>query len=189
MRKYFAFLFILSLIISCGTTMQNMQKEYSDSAFSPNFDQAKTYRLAVLPVSASGVKITETEINSLNDYISLELLKTGHFSLIERKVVDDLLKEQEFGVSGVVDASTAAKIGKILGADAVMLTEISELKRDTFFTDQDAYDSKIFIRIIDASTGEILFYGKGRGDSMQGKVSALEMAIINATKSLQGGIK
>ena len=89
----------------------------------------------------------------------------------------------------MVDVSSAANIGKILGADAVMLNEISELKRDTFFQDQDAYDSKIFVRIIDASTGEILFYGKGRGDSMQGKVSALEMAIINATKSLQGGIK
>ena len=189
MRKYLAFLFTIILILSCGTTMQNMQQEYSDSAFSPNFDRAKSYRLAVFPASSNGVKIAASDINSLNDFISLELLKTGHFSLIERKAIDDLLKEQEFGASGVVDASSAAKIGKILGADAVMLTEISELKRDTFFQDENAYDSKVFVRIIDASTAEILFYGKGRGDSMQGKVSALEMAISNATRALQGGMK
>jgi curli biogenesis system outer membrane secretion channel CsgG len=187
MRNYIKILFVFFL--ACGTTMESMQKEYSDSAFSPNFDQYRSYRLAVLPVSSSGIKIAESEINSLYDFISLELLKTGHFSLIERKAIEDLLKEQEFGVSGVVDASTAAKIGKILGADAVMLTEISELKRDEFFQDENAYDSKIFVRIINVSTAEILFYGKGRGESMQGKISALEMAISNATKALQGGMK
>lgn len=187
MRKY---LIAFSLfILACSTTMQSIQREYRDAAFSPQFDRTKTYRLAILPINNQEITIDETAINSLYDFTALELLKTSHFVLVERKAIEALLKEQEFSVTGIVDASTAAKLGKILGADAVMLTEISELKRDEFFQDENAYDAKVFIRIIDVSTAEILFYGKGRGESMQGKINALEMATHNAIKALQGGMK
>ncbi len=182
-------LLIIFLMLGCGTALRSIQQEYSDSAFSPNFDQTKIYRLVLLPVNATGIRLNPSEANALYDFIALELLKTNRFSLVERNRIEDILKEQEFGVSGIVDASTAAKIGKVLGADAVMLTEVTELKKDEFFQNENAYDAKVFVRIIDATTAEILFYGKGRGESMQGRVNATEMAVTNAIKTLQGGIR
>ncbi|MEO0114105.1 MAG: CsgG/HfaB family protein [candidate division WOR-3 bacterium] len=182
-------LLIIFLMLGCGTALRSIQQEYSDSAFSPNFDQTKIYRLVLLPVNATGIRLNPSEANALYDFIALELLKTNRFSLVERNRIEDILKEQEFGVSGIVDASTAAKIGKVLGADAVMLTEVTELKKDEFFQNENAYDAKVFVRIIDATTAEILFYGKGRGESMQGRVNATEMAFTNAIKTLQGGIR
>ncbi|HEY9786966.1 MAG TPA: CsgG/HfaB family protein [Candidatus Obscuribacterales bacterium] len=48
------------------------------------------------------------------------LVNDGTYSVIDRQHLDSILKEQNFSVSDRVDASTACKIGKLLGVDAVV---------------------------------------------------------------------
>ncbi|RKX69192.1 hypothetical protein DRP53_08945 [candidate division WOR-3 bacterium] len=189
MRKWV--ISVLMVIVGCFSMSQNLKRYSADSAFSPNFDLSRDYRVAVLPAVTALSQVEASDLNSLYDFASLELLKTGRFSLIERNAIDAILKEQEFGVSGVVDPSTAARIGKILGADAVMLTQISRVERDEFFKDEDAYEAIVFVRLIDSSTGEILYYGRGCGSGFGGKLEALVDAVGNALKPLKkkGGIQ
>lgn len=54
-----------------------------------------------------------------------ELVEAGRLSVIERSQIDKLLKEQNFTHSGMVDASMAAKIGKILSVEGVIIGTIS----------------------------------------------------------------
>lgn len=44
------------------------------------------------------------------------MLKTGRFRLVERKVLNKALQEQDLGASGRIAKPSAAKIGKVLGA-------------------------------------------------------------------------
>lgn len=52
--------------------------------------------------------------------ITHELVNSGGLMVIERSRIDEILKEQDFSHSMVVDAGTAARIGKILSVDAVI---------------------------------------------------------------------
>lgn len=47
-------------------------------------------------------------------------VKTSIFSFVERTEMERILKEQQLGMSGVIDDSQAATVGKILGIDAIV---------------------------------------------------------------------
>jgi hypothetical protein len=49
-----------------------------------------------------------------------------YFTVVSRDELDRVLKEQKVGVSGVVDDRTAAKIGKVLGVDALVLGQVNQ---------------------------------------------------------------
>src|SRR5437660_466639 len=54
----------------------------------------------------------------------------GRFTVVERKKIENVMKEQDFGASGRVQRSTAAKIGKIRGADLILMGDIVIFGRD-----------------------------------------------------------
>ncbi len=60
------------------------------------------------------------------DNLATELVKTGRFRVIERQQLDKILAEQNLGDTARVDASTAARIGKILGVQLVVIGGVSE---------------------------------------------------------------
>ncbi|MBN1524744.1 MAG: hypothetical protein JW904_09685 [Spirochaetales bacterium] len=53
-----------------------------------------------------------------------EIVNEGSFLVIERTRIDEVIKEQSFSLSDIVDASTAARIGKVLSVDAVIIGTI-----------------------------------------------------------------
>jgi TolB-like protein len=75
-----------------------------------------------------------------------ELVTFGKLLVIERSRLDEVLKEQNFSLSGVVDAGTAARIGKLLSVDAVITGTIRVTADRTEF----------IVRIIQSETGIIL---------------------------------
>jgi len=52
------------------------------------------------------------------------------YSVIERKALDSILKEQNFSNSDRADSNTAAKIARILGVDAIITGSITQFGRD-----------------------------------------------------------
>ncbi len=60
------------------------------------------------------------------DNLASELVKTGKFRVIERQQLDKVLREQHLGASGAVDPSTAARIGKVLGVQLVVVGSVVE---------------------------------------------------------------
>ncbi|MGH7452335.1 MAG: CsgG/HfaB family protein, partial [bacterium] len=50
----------------------------------------------------------------------------NRFKVIERAQLERILEEQKLGMSGVIDASTAAQIGKGIGVDGVVFGSITQ---------------------------------------------------------------
>jgi len=74
------------------------------------------------------------------------LVANGSLMVIERSKIDQVLKEQELSMTGAVDADKAAKIGKILSVDAVIIGTIHVTEKDVEF----------IVRVIQSERGIIL---------------------------------
>jgi len=121
----------------------------------------------------------------ISDMLINELVNAGTYRLIERNQIDKILNEQNFSNSNRADSSTAAKIGHILGVDAVITGDITQFGRDDqnkniggmlgkwgsgyglggVGTSKSKAVVAITARLIDTSTGEILASASGKGES------------------------
>src|ERR1700756_2548684 len=66
----------------------------------------------------------------ISDLLVQKLVQDGKYSVIERNALDKILAEQNFSNSDRADATTAAKIGKVLGIDAIIIGSITQFGRD-----------------------------------------------------------
>ena len=94
------------------------------------------------------------------------LLSTNRFRVFERAKLDTILQEQNFlHFCGLVDQTTAVKLGKMIGVDSILtgsLTNVTFTKGEWLkvgpFRFRKSYVKVVMtIRIIDVTTGEILF--------------------------------
>jgi len=63
---------------------------------------------------------------SVPEYLTSELSKSDKIVLVERRQLESVLKEQALQMSGLVDSSTAQKIGTLLGAQFVVSGTINK---------------------------------------------------------------
>lgn len=130
----------------------------------------------------------------ISDLLVQQLVNDGKYSMIERNAIDKILNEQNFANSDRVDPATAAKIGKILGVDAVVMGTITQFGRDD---ENKTYgggavggvtrkfgigglqkrEAKAVVaitgRMVDTTTGEILAAVTGSGESERKGTSLL----------------
>ena len=64
----------------------------------------------------------------LSDMLSNELLGTEAFRLVERRKLNSILDEQDLGASGRVSKSTAAKMGKLSGAEYLITGSVASFE-------------------------------------------------------------
>src|SRR6267143_1623943 len=64
------------------------------------------------------------------DLLVEKMVTSGVYSIIERKALDKILAEQNFSNSDRADPSSAAKLGRILGVDAIIIGSITQFGRD-----------------------------------------------------------
>jgi curli biogenesis system outer membrane secretion channel CsgG len=121
-----------------------------------------------------------------SDELTTQLVKSGQFSVVERQQVKALLDEQALGMSGAIDAATAARIGKLLGVQAVVLGSITQFsvqqrsggigRLSASFTEAE---SKVDARLVDTSTGEVLVVAEGDGKTRFGGARYKDMNLQN----------
>lgn len=126
----------------------------------------------------------------ISDLLVMKLVNDGKYSVIERAALDKVLAEQNFSNSNRADASSAAKIGKVLGVDAIIIGSITQFGRDDKKTTVggggyglgrfglggvQSRNSKAVVavtaRLIDTNTAEILAAVEGTGESSRGGTS------------------
>src|ERR1700733_930635 len=66
----------------------------------------------------------------ISDLLVRHLVQDGTYSVIERKAMDKILAEQNFSNSDRADANSAAKLGKLLGVDAIIVGSITQFGSD-----------------------------------------------------------
>jgi TolB-like protein len=81
--------------------------------------------IAVLPFESKGIGGALGNIDLLDKLIA-GFVNTNRFKVIERAQLEKILEEQKLGLSGILDASTAAQIGKGMGVDAVMCGSVTQ---------------------------------------------------------------
>jgi curli biogenesis system outer membrane secretion channel CsgG len=64
------------------------------------------------------------------DLIVEQLVNGGTYSVIERKAIEKVMAEQNFSNSDRADSMSAAKIGRLLGVDAIIMGSITQFGRD-----------------------------------------------------------
>ncbi len=109
--------------------------------------------------------------SGMAEMLTTALYETGNFVVVERKAIQDIIKEQDLGEEGRVRKETAAKIGDILGAQVLVRGAVTEFeekvsrggvggvllkkKAGAGLTTTSAYVA-CDIRMYDATTGVIL---------------------------------
>jgi TolB-like protein len=103
---------------------------------------SRPVQIAVARFKGIGISDSAAVEDILED-LSTALVKTGVFQLVERSRLDEVLRELRIQNSGLVDSSTAKKLGKLVGARMVLVGSISDRK--------DCY--VINARLIDTESG------------------------------------
>lgn len=118
------------------------------------------------------------------DMLVTNLVRNGTYSVIERKQLDQVLREQNFQQSGRADPSSAVQLAKILGVDAIIIGSITQFGRDDkklgvggagvhvggigiggFGKKSAKAVVQIDARIVSTTTAEILGVATGHGES------------------------
>lgn len=126
------------------------------------------------------------------DLLVNDLVKDGTYSVIERKALDKILAEQNFSNSDRANPASAAKIGKMLGVDAIIVGSITQFGDETqnrniggaggnwhgfgaggFGHKKTKAIVGISARLVDIDTGEILGVADGKGESSRSSTSLL----------------
>jgi curli biogenesis system outer membrane secretion channel CsgG len=157
-------------------------------------------RVAVMNFDYGTVRTTVQQIfgsdqdvgKGISDMLVEKLVNGGQYSVIERNALDKILKEQNFSNSDRADATTAAKIGAVLGVDAIIIGSITQFGRDDQHTNVGGGGyglgkfglggvgtSKakavvaVSARIINTSTAEIMVAVTGKGESTRSSTSLI----------------
>ena len=126
------------------------------------------------------------------DLLVKYLVKDGTYSVIERKALDKILAEQNFSNSDRANPASAAKMGKLLGVDAIIIGSITQFggeNKDTkvggggggfggfgiggFSKKKSKAIVAADARIVDIDTGEILAVADGKGESQRESTALL----------------
>jgi TolB-like protein len=93
---------------------------------------------------------------AVGEIMRTEIIATGKYRVIERAELAQVLEEHAFQRSGLVDASTIAELGRLVGADYVAVGSVSRL----------AGTYTVAVRYIDVETGEAAL---GRTETADGE--------------------
>jgi curli biogenesis system outer membrane secretion channel CsgG len=128
----------------------------------------------------------------ISDLLVRHLVEDGTYSVIERKSMDKILGEQNFSNSDRANPNSAAKIGKILGVDAIVVGSITQFGNDNqntkvggggggwgglgvggFSHKKSKAVVQVDARLVDIDTAEILGVASGKGESTRESTSLL----------------
>jgi len=91
-------------------------------------------RVAVMPFSYGAVSAevgTADVGKGITTLVITKLVNDGTYSVVDREMLDSILKEQNLSVSDRADPSTACKIGKILSVDAIVVGTVTQFGFET----------------------------------------------------------
>jgi curli biogenesis system outer membrane secretion channel CsgG len=148
---------------------------------------------ATVMSSSSAIFGNDVDVGKgITDLLVTGLVKDGTFSIIERKALDKIMTEQNFSNSQRADPTSAARLGKLLGVDAIIVGSITQFGNETKKTNiggggggwnrfgvggvghsNSKANVGITARIVNVDTGEILGVAEGAGQSSRSGTSLL----------------
>ena len=141
----------------------------------------------------AGLFGTDVDVGKgMADLIVKHLVRDGTYTVVERKMLDKILAEQNFSTSDRANPATAAQIGKLLGLDAMIVGSITQFGSEDknvkvggggggwggfgvggFSRKNSKAIVTMDARVVDIDTAEILAVADGKGESKRSSTSLL----------------
>ena len=90
------------------------------------------------------------------EWLITSLVNTGRFEVVERAQLQKILKEQQLGMTGMINQDTAAKVGELLGVKVIITGSVIQMG--------NTYD--VNARLISVEDGSILRAERIRGTGL-----------------------
>lgn len=183
MRKLIALTVVVMMLAASGRAQDKKRVAVLD------FDYA-TVQSGVASIFGTNVDVGK----GIADLLVQNLVKSGVYSVVERKAMAQILAEQNFSNSDRANPETAAKLAKLLGVDAIIIGSITQFGRDDKGTNIGAgalggitgrfgiggvskRESKANVglsaRVVSTETAEILTVAEGHGESSRSGTSLI----------------
>jgi curli biogenesis system outer membrane secretion channel CsgG len=175
MKKLLGVTFLMLALVPAGWAQNKKRVAVLD------FDYA-TVRSSVAAIFGGDADVGK----GIADLMVTRLVNDGVYSVIERKALDKIINEQNFSNSDRANPDTAAKIGRVLGVEAIIVGSITQFGRDDKSLGvgggalggvtgrfglggvgkrQAKAVVGINARMVNTETGEILAVAEGKGES------------------------
>ncbi|MBI4421606.1 MAG: hypothetical protein HY560_12345 [Gemmatimonadetes bacterium] len=109
----------------------------------------------------------------LQQMLTTEFAANPGLRVVDRSQIRQLLAEQDLGATGRVDANTAAKVGKVVGARYVILGGFNDIYGDF----------RLDVRIVNVETSEIV-----KSEKITGKKEQLYSLVTNIAGQVTRGV-
>lgn len=183
--------------LHCVAPMSTRQRVIALQSF--EYGANKTGQQAVLNTQASiGKGMSALAVKRIKD--------SGKFRVVERDNIKSVLAEQDFGASSRARQGTQAKLGRVIGADAILMGTITVFGRDDqqktigggggiwgrglgglkIGSKEDKAVVAIDYRLIDAETSETIAAGEARGESKR-KSKVFDLGAFTGSGGGAGG--
>lgn len=143
-----------------------MPAGWNDSWFA-RLDEGRKPKTVVAVMNFSGGEVLEERLRiSMADALITSLVQAGRFDVVERSRLDLVMTEQNLTQTGRVDPATAARVGRLLGAELVvfgLVTGASEQKIDKFSYDLVRIEVAMDVRAVNVSTGRVVISESAKG--------------------------
>jgi len=139
------FMLILALCLSLAVPLDS-------------YANGKKTRLAVIDFEQKGEQeFRGRQVGEIvAEWMITSLVRTGRFDVVERAQLQKILKEQQLGMTGMINQETAAKVGELLGVKVIITGSVIRLG--------NIYD--VNTRVINVEDGSILKAEKIRGPGL-----------------------
>lgn len=119
------------------------------------------HRLAILDFTDAPAADAGHSGRVVAGVVATRALAVKGWSVVEREQLSKVLMEQDLQSTSIVDPATALRLGKIVGADGILVGEVAQYRIGSipffflFTLDQDVYKVDFSFRLISVQTGEI----------------------------------
>lgn len=88
-------------------------------------NEEQSLNIAVFDPTSSGTSIDDGTRIAIREIISSTIVNTGRHTIVERSLLEKVMQEQQFTNSGIVAESDATEIGKMAGANKIILSVVT----------------------------------------------------------------
>jgi curli biogenesis system outer membrane secretion channel CsgG len=169
-------------------------------AAAPAAAQGRKKRVAVFDFDYATVQTASSALfgtnvdvgKGISDLLVKYLVQDGTYSVIERQQLDKILAEQNFSNSDRANPASAAKLGKLLGVDAIIVGAVTQFGNDDksqkvggggggwggfgvggFSHKKSKAVVSLDARIVNIDTAEIMAVAEGHGESSRSSLGLL----------------
>ncbi len=136
-----------TLVSACASDLQTKVSGHLNGL-------SKHQTVAILPVEASDAG--QMEMAKMFRQGLYANLKQSKFNLLEKYIVDGLLKQNHLNNPASFLNINPMQFGEILGADAIVFSRINKVER-SYFIVHSSIELSVSVQMVDTRTGEILW--------------------------------